>query len=150
MNYTSISDTFSVIFDVGYSYTGSVARKPKKISAFDVALGGVVRSKRVKKNLTQAELAKLIGLPLSNYQRREDGTVEITTSELHRIAEIVGVSAADLAGEALEDYGGMQKLLEEHASTSDAADTLHDEGNVTYLGRVRPPMDAAADDNPRK
>lgn len=94
-----------------------MARGIKKISDFDVALGGVVRSKRVKKKLSQSAVAEAVGIPLSNYQRREDGSVEITTSELYRIATIVDVPAAKLVEEALDDYGGMDKLLDEHAPT---------------------------------
>lgn len=127
-----------------------MARSRKVVSDFDVRLGKVVRSKRTKVGLTRAQLAELAGIPEANLKRREAGVNEITASELYRIAEVVGVSAAELAQEALDDYGGMQRLLDEHAPTSEDTDTLPDEGNVTYLGRVQPPLGAAADKNPRK
>lgn len=126
-----------------------MSRKPKKISDFDVKLGAVVRSKRQKLKLSQASVAETVGIPMSNYQRREDGTVEITVSELERIAPVVRVSAAKLVEEALDDYGGLNKLLAEYAPTSDGEGNVTAADNVTYLGHVKPPMDAAADEHPR-
>lgn len=126
-----------------------MARLPKKISPFDVALGAVVRSKRTKKGLSQQAVAEMAGIAMSNYRRREDGRNEITVSELYRIAPAVGVSALKLVEEALEDYGGMEKLLAEHAAVSDGADNVTAADNVTYLGRVKAPLTAAADTDPR-
>lgn len=126
-------------------------RPIKKISPFDVALGSVVRSKRVKKKLSQAAVAETAGIAMSNYQRREDGRNEITVSELERIAAAVGVSALSLVEEALDDYGGIDKLIAEHtaASTSDGTDNVTAADNVTYLGHVKAPLGAAADEDPR-
>lgn len=127
-----------------------MARGPKKISDFDVALGGVVRSKRVKKKLSQTAVAEAVGIPLSNYQRREDGSVEITTSELYRIATIVDVPAVKLVEEALHDYGGIDKLILEFVSTSAVDATVTAEDKVDFLGDVKARYDIAADENPSK
>lgn len=133
-------------------------RPPKKISPFDVALGNVVRSKRVKKKLSQAAIADATGIAMSNYQRREDGRNEITVSELERIAAAMEVPALAIVEEALDDYGGLQKLLKEHRGDDPMSDgtsnitpikPLSPEDNVRYLGAVDAPADAAADDDPR-
>lgn len=126
-----------------------MARLPKKISPFDVALGAVVRSKRTKKGLSQQTVAEMAGIPMSNYRRREEGSNEITVSELHRIAPAVGVPAVKLVEEALDDYGGLEKLIAEHAPVSDDADNVTAQDNVIHLGRVTPPLQAAADDDER-
>lgn len=101
-----------------------MGRQPKKTSEFDARLGAVVRSKRIKRDLSQADAAAGAGIPLSNYQRREAGTNEITVSELNRIAEVVGVPAHALVQEALDDFGGMQKLIDEHVGMSEAPVSL--------------------------
>ncbi|MEW2010886.1 helix-turn-helix transcriptional regulator [Microbacterium sp. NPDC078814] len=135
-----------------------MARPVKVISQFDVCLGRVVKSKRVKASHTRASFAEATGIPEANLKRREEGQNEITVSELERIAEVVGVSALKIVNEALEDYGGIEKLLAEHRGDgpmSDGAPTVTPSGpvspadNVTYLGHVKPPMNAAADDDPR-
>lgn len=99
-------------------------RKPKELSDFDACLGKVVRSKRVKAGLSREELSAVTGIPPSNLKRREAGVNEITASELKRIAAVVGVSAADMADEALKDYGGMDKLIAEHVGMSEAPVSL--------------------------
>lgn len=101
-----------------------MGRPPKKTSEFDAKLGAVVRSKRIKRGLSQVQAAEATGIPLSNYQRREAGTNEISVSELKRIAKVVGVSAADMAEEALKDFGGMEKLIAEHVGMSEAPVSL--------------------------
>lgn len=101
-----------------------MGRPPKKTSEFDAKLGAVVRSKRIKRGLSQAQAAEAAGIPLSNYQRREAGTNEITVSEIKRIAEVVGVSAGEMAEEALKDFGGMAKLIAEHVGMSEAPVSL--------------------------
>lgn len=126
-----------------------MSRKPKKISEFDVKLGAVVRSKRKKLNLSQSAVAETVGIPMSNYQRREDGTVEITVSELERIASVVKVAAAKLVEEALDDYGGLAKLLAEYGPVSEPAANVTADDEADYVGHVKPDYDLAADENPR-
>lgn len=111
---------------------------------FDEHLANVVESKRAKKNLTVEELADAAGIGYQTMRRRLGGS-PFTVNELERVSRAVDVSAADLVEEALKDYGGMEKLLAEYVS--EGAGNVTD--NVTYLGHVKPPMDAAADENPR-
>lgn len=101
-----------------------MGRPPKKLSDFDKRLGTVVRSKRVKADLTRAQLAELTGIPEANLKRRETGANEITVSEIKRIAEALGVPAHKLVDEALEDFGGMDKLIAEHVGMSEAPVSL--------------------------
>lgn len=70
-----------------------MARQPKKTSDFDVRLGNVIRAKRTKIRMSQNELADASGIAMSNLQRRENGKIEITVSEIKRIAEALGVPA---------------------------------------------------------
>jgi len=101
-------------------------RPPKKTSDFDVRLGNVIRAKRTKIRMSQNELADASGIAMSNLQRRENGKIEITVSEIKRIAEALGVPAHELVDEALEDFGGMDKLIAEHVGMSEAPVSLED------------------------
>lgn len=127
-----------------------MARKPKVIDPFDVALGAVVRSKRVKVGLSQTDFASRVGIPSRNYQRREDGSISITVSELERIAEVTRTPAHSIVEEALADYGGIELLLSaattKRANVGDYAD---DEFDVAPSG---PKSDYAliANERPKK
>lgn len=101
-----------------------MARQPKKTSDFDVRLGNVIRAKRTKIRMSQNELADASGIAMSNLQRRENGKIEITVSEIKRIAEALGVPAHELVDEALEDFGGMDKLIAEHVGMSEVPVSL--------------------------
>ena len=101
-----------------------MARQPKKTSDFDVRLGNVIRAKRTKIRMSQNQLADASGIAMSNLQRRENGKIEITVSEIKRIAEALGVPAHELVDEALDDFGGMQKLIDEHVGMSEAPVSL--------------------------
>lgn len=131
-----------------------MGRSEKKISEFDVRLGAVVRSQRVKAKIAQQALAEQAGIPMSNYRRREDGINEITVSELERIAHALaphlpgGTTPLKLVEEALRDYGGIEKLMREHGPVSDDETTLTDEDNVPYAGHVQPDYRLAADKKP--
>jgi len=123
-------------------------KKKKTLTTFDEFMGRVVESKRVKAELTVEELADATGIGYTTLRRRLDGS-GFTVLELERVAVAVETPAHRLVEEALADYGGMEKLLAEHSPASEADSTITPEDNVTYLGHVKPPLDAAADDNPR-
>lgn len=152
-----------------------MARQPKIISEFDRKLGAAIRNRRTdpEYGMTQKKLARVTGIPLSNLQRREEGENEVTVSELERIAFALKTTPLALVQDALARYGGLNKLLQEYGPKPDDPDASGgtDEpdlptlpkgprlweatgnvtaaDNVTYLGHVKPPMDAAADENPR-
>jgi DNA-binding XRE family transcriptional regulator len=51
------------------------------------------RTKNYRKflNLTQAEMAKLLEMPLRTYQNKENGVSEFTSKEMIRFKEIVQI-----------------------------------------------------------
>lgn len=85
----------------------------KKFRSFDNALGRVIASKRKLRNLTQEQLATLTGMPLTNLGRAESGNRSLNVAELEMIADVLQIAAADLAGEAVTEYGGLEKLKAE-------------------------------------
>lgn len=120
-------------------------RKKIKPETFDGYLADVVESKRAKRGLTVEELAERSGISYQTLRRRLGGA-PFTVNELGRVSAVLAVQPADLVQEAVDDYGGIEKLLREYA-VSEAEPTVED--NVTYIGRVQPERQAA-DDNPRK
>lgn len=98
-------------------------RPPKKISEFDRKLGAAIRHRRLDPDfgMSQADLARATGIPLSNLQRREDGTNEVTVSEIQRIAHALDTTPVQIVNDALKRYGGMEKLLAEYGAIANRA-----------------------------
>lgn len=136
-------------FDRDWFRLTNMGRPTKKPSDFDARLGMVVRSKRVKAALTRKEMAEVTGIAEANLKRREMGVNEITVSELTRIAAAVRTPPAEIAEEALADYGGLHKLIAEHTELPEdqyevTEEEVTEEDNVIYLGHVTLPAKIAA------
>jgi transcriptional regulator with XRE-family HTH domain len=63
--------------------------------AQDLEVGRRVRTFRLQRGLSQEMLADQLGLTFQQVQKYEKGTNRIGAGRLQRIAEILGVSAAD-------------------------------------------------------
>ena len=50
-----------------------------------------LKKARIDKNMTQVEIAKLAGMNIATYNRKENGVREFNESEIKRVAEILGV-----------------------------------------------------------
>lgn len=102
-----------------------MARQPKVISDFDRKLGAAIKNRRTDPDygMSQDDLSRLTGIPISNLQRREDGVNEVTVSELERISVALGTTRDELVEDALARYGGMGKLLDEHAPSVGTQET---------------------------
>lgn len=50
-----------------------------------------LKKARIDKDITQAELAKLAGMNVATYNRKENGLRQFNESEIKKIAEILGV-----------------------------------------------------------
>lgn len=61
-------------------------------------LGASIRKKREEANLSQRELARMIGQPSSNsyVYRVENGKVKVSFEQLLRMADALGVKVGDL------------------------------------------------------
>lgn len=132
-------------------------KKTKNALTFDGHVGLVVDSKRIKREMTVEELADAAGIGYTTLRRRLAGAA-FTVLELERVAVAVRTPASEIVEEALRDYGGMEKLLTDtrvEGSMSDAGSTVNTvkpidpADNVTYIGRVKAPIHAAADTEPR-
>lgn len=123
-------------------------RKPAE--TFDEHVGDAIESAMVRARLTQADLAAAAGMPLTNLGRSIRGTRPFTVNEFERLAGVIEVPASELLDSALANYGGMGKLLAEDGPKSEAPDSVSPADEIPYIGRVTAPLNAAADDDPRK
>lgn len=124
-------------------------KKRKPAETFDEHVGDAVERVMNDARLTQVELAALAGMPMTNLGRSIRGTRPLTVNEFERLAGVMNVPADVILESALTKFGGIEKLINENQPKSEAPDTVAPEDNVTYLGRVKAPLTAAADDDPR-
>lgn len=124
-------------------------KKRKPAETFDEHVGDAIESVMNQARLTQGELAAQAGMPMTNLGRSIRGSRPLTVNEFERLAGVVDVPAHEILDTALAKFGGIEKLLGEHRPASEAEGTVTAEDNVTYLGRVQAPLNAAADDDPR-
>lgn len=80
---------------------------------------------REKRNMTQTELAKQMGLDKSSMSKIESGTRKVSSDELAKLSSVFGVSSDYLLGK-------------EDKKTADLADK---DTVFTYEGRQIPPED---------
>ncbi|MCC2033107.1 helix-turn-helix domain-containing protein [Microbacterium allomyrinae] len=122
-------------------------KKRKAPETFDEHVGAAVDAQREKRRMTQDELAVKTGVRLTSLGRRLAGKIPFTVGEIEIIASVLTVKAHTIVEAALEDYGGIEKLLA--TAVSEDASNVTPDDNVTYLGHVTPPYSAAADEKPR-
>lgn len=94
-----------------------------KVSNNDLAVRIV--DLREKRNITQTELAKRMGLDKSSMSKIENGTRKVSSDELSMLSTIFGVTSDYLLGK-------------ENKKTADLAD---EDTVFTYEGRQIPPED---------
>lgn len=125
-----------------------MSRKKNTPTTFDGWLGKGIDDE-AETHGGRAALAKWIGVSEQSVNRRSRGEVPYLAREVEIVCARMGVDTAEIVGTALRRYGGLPKLLAEYGPTSDAPGSVTAADNVTYLGHVTPPLDAAADENPR-
>ena len=55
-----------------------------------------LKKARIDKNMTQVEIAKLAGMNIATYNRKENGIRQFNESEIKKIAEILEVNIEDV------------------------------------------------------
>lgn len=124
-------------------------KKRKPAETFDEHVGDAIERVMNDARLTQVELAALAGMPMTNLGRSIRGTRPLTVNEFERLAGVMNVPADVILESALTKFGGIEKLIHEHRPTSEAPDSVSPADEIPYIGRVTPPLTAAADDDPR-
>lgn len=133
-----------------------MAKKIQPVS-FDSWLGKVIDDEAAPHG-GRAAIAEWIGVSEQSVNRRARGEVPYLAREVELVAQHIDVPTAELVERALARFGGIEKLIAEYGPNdpmSEVAPIVPIDGpvtpadNVTYLGRVTPPLNAAADDDPR-
>ena len=124
-------------------------KKRKPAETFDEHVGDAIERVMNDARLTQAELAALAGMPSTNLGRSIRGTRPLTVNEFERLAGVMDTPAHEILDVALAKFGGMQKLIDEYMPESEAPDNVTPADKIPYIGRVTPPLSAAADEDPR-
>lgn len=98
--------------------------RPKPVT-FDQWVGQYIEGAMKRRGMRQEDLAAATGIAKTLIGRIIRGTRPVTVLEFEVIAGVVNYPAGQLLADALEEYGGMDKLLAEHAP-SEVASTVDD------------------------
>ena len=104
-------------------------KKRKQPETFDEFLGAEIESRFGKRGISQERAAELLGWSLSSYGRKMRGETSVTSKELVQAAGVLEREPAEIIDQALADFGGIDKLMSEVASTTE------DASNVTRIAR---------------
>lgn len=124
-------------------------KKRKPAETFDEHVGDAIESVMNEARLTQADLAAQAGMPMTNLGRSIRGTRPFSVNEFERLAGVMDVPAHRILDTALEKFGGIEKLIDQHRPTSEAPRTVSPADEIPYIGHVTPPLNAAANEDPR-
>jgi len=94
------------------------SRAPKRPSFIDIAVGRNVRIWRMAKGLSQAQLARRLGVTFQQVQKYEVGANRIGTGRLVRIAAILAIPVAALLEETAgaNPAGSLLALIDDRRS----------------------------------
>lgn len=68
--------------------------RTRKVTSFDVVIGGRLRAQRLAQRMSEEEFARKLGLTFQQVQNYERGACGIRVSRLKKISEILGVPIA--------------------------------------------------------
>ena len=94
------------------------SRAPKRPSFIDIAVGRNVRIWRMAKGLSQAQLARRLGVTFQQVQKYEVGANRIGTGRLVRIAAVLDIPVAALLEETAgaNPAGSLLALIDDRRS----------------------------------
>lgn len=55
-----------------------------------------LKSKRVLRGISQSEIAKMLGISLTSYNKKETGKIEFKRDEIEKLAKILKLSISDV------------------------------------------------------
>lgn len=97
-----------------------MASKTKRIErGFSYAVARVIRGEYTKRNMQQSDLAVASGEPRSTVQRVLAGKAPMTIERFELYCTAIGIDPTSVLDEALEIYGGLDRLLAEVAARNE-------------------------------
>jgi transcriptional regulator with XRE-family HTH domain len=85
--------------------------QPRQADSHDRAMGFRVRSLRVARRMTQADLGRALGVSFQQVQKYENGSNRISAGRLQRIARIFDVPPTALFGSVRQRRNGAAEPL---------------------------------------
>ncbi len=114
-----------------------------------IPIGSQIYLRRLEQNLTQAELAKKVGIPQPNLSNIEKGKHDITVSTLRKIAVAFNIHPAEFfkdTGEGLQSHLSRRKIEQIAKKVAEEPNPSHRQKDslvslyqkvLPYKGRVR-------------
>lgn len=97
-NLCDFADYFNLSIDYVLGLTNDVKNK-KIVKGLDlIKLGNNIKKVRIKKELSQENLADMIGVSQACIVRYEKGLICISTSNLYKLSKEFGISLSELCG----------------------------------------------------
>ena len=93
----------------------------KAPKTYDEHLGAVLAARAREVGKTQEDVAAAVGLSVRTYGRKIRGETPLTIEEITRIAHYLDESPGALLQRALNNFGGIKKLLSGVPSRKDAS-----------------------------
>jgi len=93
----------------------------KDLNAF---VGDVLKGEYKKRGQRLEDLAPIAGIPYGTLRRKIAGGAPILASELIALSAAIGVAPAKVVEEALELYGGIDKLMSEVPPTQEPSNVI--------------------------
>ena len=87
-------------------------RKPKRTTELDRAIGLRLRSLRMRRNLSQGDLAAKLGVSFQQVQKYEKGTNRLSGSRLVAVCEVLHVKPEVILGNGTGVFSDSPDLLE--------------------------------------
>jgi len=98
----------------GERKTKSMAQKAQLSSPETAEIGGRLRELRKDRDLTQAELARQIGIQQSDLSRMEKGEYRVSLDNLFKILGVFELDLADFFGDDTKASDAIQQPLSRH------------------------------------
>lgn len=73
--------------------------------------GSLIRAARMKQGISQAEVAKKLGLSRPSYIAIEQGKRELTIEEFEKLSGLIGISMADIKRGEVADYEKYKQMI---------------------------------------
>jgi len=92
------------------------------VTDLNTLVGATLKGEYKKRGMRLEDIAKKAGIPYPTLRKKIAGQSPIFATELILICQVVGVTPERVLGDAMELYGGVDKLVSEVTSTTETSD----------------------------
>jgi len=92
------------------------------VTDLNALVGATLKGEYKKRGMRLEDIAKSAGIPYPTLRKKIAGQSPIFATELILICQVIGVTPERVLGDAMDMYGGVDKLVSEVTSTTEAPD----------------------------